>query len=106
MSKYPTLIEVLAVVIVFVIIGIGIWKVVGSPNWRAKTFGGSMTYALPAGEKFVNATWKEGDLWYITRKAKPGETTETYIFQEKSSLGVLQGTVTFVETPVVNKPER
>lgn len=66
-------------------------------NSRAKSFGGKMTVDLPQGEKLIEATWKEGDLWYLTRPRRANETTETYIFREESSFGVMEGTVIFKE---------
>lgn len=68
-----------------------------SANDMAKDYGGSVTYDLPAGKKLINATWKESDLWYLVRDMRPGEEPETYQFIEKSSMGLLEGTVTLVE---------
>lgn len=67
-------------------------------NTRAKNFGGTATETLPAGKKFVNATWKAESLWILTRDAKPGEQPEKYEFTESSSFGVIQGKVIFIET--------
>lgn len=68
-------------------------------NSRARHFGGSMTETLPKGEKLVNVTWKEGgSLWILTKPMKDTDTAETYKFQEKSSWGLVQGSVTIVES--------
>ena len=40
-------------------------------NARVKTFGGTGVINLPAGQKLVNITWKETQVWYLTRKMKP-----------------------------------
>lgn len=66
-------------------------------NQRAKTFGGTMTINLQPGQKLIVATWKEDDLWYLTRPMRDGETAETHQFHEDSSFGVMQGTVIFKE---------
>jgi len=66
-------------------------------NERAKAFGGTMTIDLPPKTKLVNATWKDTQLWYLYRPARPGETPETTTFQEDSSFGVLEGKVIFTE---------
>lgn len=67
-------------------------------NARAKAYGGTMTVDLPENTKFVNATWKDGgQLWYVTRPARPGEPKEVYTFQEKSTFGLVQGKVIFQE---------
>ena len=64
---------------------------------RAKRFGGNATIDVPSGHKLVNATWKESELWYLTRPMREGEAPETVTFRESSRLGLVEGTVTFVE---------
>jgi hypothetical protein len=66
-------------------------------NSRAKQFGGTMTVKLPAGTEFVNASWKNEELWYIYRPRKVGEAPVTTIMQEDSSLGFMEGKVQFIE---------
>jgi hypothetical protein len=62
-------------------------------NQRVKTFGGKATIELPRGQKLINCTWKEGDnFWYLTRPMGPKDSAEVYTFQEKSSLGLVEGT--------------
>lgn len=67
-------------------------------NARSKNFGGTSTHTIPAGNKLVNVTWKENNLWFLTRPMKQGEAPETYEFRESSSLGFVQGNVIIVET--------
>ena len=66
-------------------------------NQRAKSWGGDATLDLPKGEKLVNVTWKESQLWYLTRPMKSEEIAETYVFHESSNYGVMEGTVTITE---------
>lgn len=66
-------------------------------NQRAKNFGGEAKVDLPQGTKFVTATWKEDDLWFAYRMARPGETPEVITLKEQSSFGLLQGKVVFTE---------
>lgn len=66
-------------------------------NTRAKAFGGTATVELPEGKKFVSATWKDQQLWYIYRDGRFGEMPETFILKEKSSFGLVEGEVKFVE---------
>ena len=71
-------------------------------NTVAKHFGGTMTVELEKDQKFVNCSWKSGNntgdsLWLLTRVRKEGELPETYKYSEKSTLGVLEGTVTIIE---------
>ncbi len=67
-------------------------------NERAKAFGGTTSVNLPAKQKLVNATWKESQLWYLTRPMRDGEKAETSTLHEQSSWGVLEGSVIFNES--------
>ena len=61
---------------------VGIIFVLGSctENTRVKNFGGEGIINLPQGRKLVNVTWKDTQLWYITRQMRPDDVVETYIF--------------------------
>lgn len=67
-------------------------------NQRAKSWGGKMTITLEPQQKLVNVTWKNEDMWILTRQMKPDERPETYKFVEKSTFGIMQGEVTIQET--------
>lgn len=73
-----------AVVILFAVFG---------DNWTTRQFGGTMEVDLPEGQKLINVTWKQNDLWILTRDARPGERSENYKFDESSALGIFEGTV-------------
>ena len=62
-----------------------------------REFGGSMTLELPANQKLEEITWKDDNLWYLTRPMHEDEEAETHIFQASSSWGVFEGTVTVIE---------
>jgi hypothetical protein len=65
---------------------------------RAKEWGGTVNISLESNSKLVNATWKESHLWLLTRKVTEADKAETFVFEEKSTWGVLQGKVIIVET--------
>jgi uncharacterized lipoprotein YehR (DUF1307 family) len=68
-------------------------------NERVKNFGGTANLTIPQTEKFVNVTWKETELWVVTKTRTHLDTTyDTYIFKEHSSLGVLEGTYVITES--------
>ncbi len=73
-------------------------------NSKAKNYGGKAELELPVGEKLVNVTWKDEDLWYLTRPMMPTDTACTYTFSEESSWGVWEGTYIIKETkpPMAN----
>ncbi|MCX7735974.1 MAG: hypothetical protein N2319_04615 [Candidatus Kapabacteria bacterium] len=64
---------------------------------RSKTFGGTSTINLDPGKKLVNITWKEDNLWILTRDAKENEKPEKFEFIENSSLGILEGKIIIIE---------
>lgn len=63
----------------------------------AKSFGGTATLDLPVCRKLVNVTWKEDDIWYLTRQMLATDSVESYNLSESSSFGLLQGTVILKE---------
>ena len=67
-------------------------------NARVKAFGGEGTINLPKGRKLVNVTWKDTEVWYLTRPMRNEDVAETYQFQEESSWGMIEGTYNIVET--------
>lgn len=62
-------------------------------NQRAKKWGGNMSYTVQPGEHFVNATWKDSDLWIITQN----DATGVYYMHESSNWGILEGRVTITD---------
>jgi len=67
-------------------------------NSRARNWGGTETIELPKGERLVQATWKETDLWYLTEPMPADYVPQVKLFKESSSLGMMEGTVKFVES--------
>ena len=65
---------------------------------RAKSFGGKSEQEVPKGQKLVNATWKDSNLWILTRPMRDCEVAETYKFSESSAYGMMQGEITFKES--------
>ena len=63
-----------------------------------RSFGGSMTIELPKGQKLEEITWKDADLWYLTRPMREDENAEIHTFQESTEFRVFEGTVTIIET--------
>lgn len=61
-------------------------------NQKAKNYGGKAEITLPVGEKLVMATWKDDDLWYLTRPMVATDSAVSYTFKEESSFGVWEGT--------------
>lgn len=81
-----------------IIIAIAILLTSCTDNQRARQFGGTETIELPKGQRLVNATWKEVDLWILTEPMPDGYVPQTKTFQEKSSMGLVEGTVIFKES--------
>ena len=66
-------------------------------NSIARQWGGDITLELEPNQKLEMITWKDNSLWYLTKKMTEGDIAETYLFQQSSEFGVLEGTVTIVE---------
>ena len=82
-----------------VFLAIGLIALLGSctENSRVKNWGGDGTLTLPKGQKLINVTWKESQIWYLTRPMTPQDSCQIYTFHESSSWGVMEGTYTIIE---------
>lgn len=59
-------------------------------NQRSRSFGGEETILLKPNHDLITATWKQNDLWILTKDT----LTNICYFKEKSSWGILEGTIT------------
>ena len=82
----------------FLAIVMGVMVTSCTENARVKQWGGEGNINLPKGRKLVNVTWKENQVWYLTRPMNSNDVVETYQFQEESSWGVMEGTYNIIET--------
>ena len=57
-----------------------------------REFGGKMEIKLPAGQELMMVTWKENDLFYLTRPMSPD------YMPVSSSFGIMESTVLFIES--------
>ena len=83
---------------VFLVVLSGMLLTSCTENERVKSWGGEGTIKLPKGKKLVNVTWKETQIWYLTRDMDSNDVAETYEFHEESSYGVVEGTYKINET--------
>lgn len=67
-------------------------------NARTRFWGGTETMNLPKGKKLVIATWKDSDLWILTRPMTQLDSAQSYDFNESSSFGVFEGTLHIQES--------
>lgn len=63
-----------------------------------RRYGGNMTVNLEPGERLIEATWKENSVWYLVEPMDSGYKPKTKVFKENSALGIVEGSITFVET--------
>jgi hypothetical protein len=66
-------------------------------NQRAKQWGGNAVIKLDSGQKLLNVTWKDAQIWVLTKPMTTNDVSETYTFKEFSNFGVIEGTVTIME---------
>lgn len=69
-----------------------------STNYAARKLGGTLKVKLDPGQELINATWKETELWYLTKPMSDDYVPQEKIFQEQSQHGLIEGKVIFVET--------
>ena len=62
-----------------------------------RQFGGTTKITLDPGEKLVEATWKEDNLWYLVEPMDSDYVPKTKVFKESSLYGALEGKVIFIE---------
>ena len=68
-------------------------------QYITRQYGGNTTIKLEKGEKLIEATWKgDGDLWYLVEPMDSDYTPKTKVFKESSLFGVMEGSVTFIES--------
>ena len=60
-------------------------------------YGGSMTLELEPDQKLEEITWKDNSLWYLTRPMTERDIAETHTFQQSSTWGIAEGSVTIIE---------
>jgi hypothetical protein len=89
---------VMVVTVIVVVTAVVLFLGRGCQQTVARSFGGTMTVQVDAGQKLVNATWKGDSLWILTRPMEPGEKPTSYVFKEDSAFGVMQGAVKLVES--------
>ena len=84
--------------LILVFFAVSAVTLISCDNWTSRKWGGATTITLPKGEKLVEVTWKENSLWYLTEPMDADYEPKTKTFREDSNLGILEGTVTFVES--------
>jgi len=83
--------------IVLIVLVVGIFYSCVNQQTSARNWGGDMTIILAPGEKLEEITWKDDDLWYLTRPMREDEVPETHTFRADTVFGVFEGTVTIEE---------
>ena len=64
---------------------------------RTRYFGENMEISIDPGWKLMEATWKDEDLWILIEPMEEDYVPKTKVFKEKSSFGLLEGSITFKE---------
>ena len=84
---------IIALLLFVIIRGIG-----GCKQIVARNYGGTVTIKLDPNVKLVNATWKGNEMWLLTKSMQTNDIPENWKFEERSVLGILQGTVNIQES--------
>lgn len=76
-----------------------VFCLVSCEQYVSRELGGNVTIKLQPGEKLVEATWKDdANLWYLVEPMDSDYVPKTKVFKESSLYGVMEGSVTFVES--------
>lgn len=67
-------------------------------NTGTRSFGGSSEIHLEKGQRLLEITWKNSDLWILTEPMDSAYIPKVKKFYEKSDLGILEGTITIYES--------
>ena len=67
-------------------------------NGIARVWGGTLTIKLPKGQKLMEATWKNNSVWYLTEPMDSDYVPTIKTFHEDTNLGMMEGTVVFIES--------
>ena len=62
-----------------------------------KDYGGTTKITLEPNVKLEEITWKDDDLWYLTRPMREDEEAETHYFSQSSNWHVFEGEVIIIE---------
>lgn len=65
-------------------------------NQMARNYGGTEEITLPKNHQLLNVTWKEDDMWVISKDT----ITNICYAHEKSSFGILEGTIVISPEPI------
>lgn len=77
---------------------ITVFCLISCDQYISRNFGGTTTIKLEKGQKLVEATWKESDLWYLVEPMDSDYIPKTKEFIESSTVGVMEGKVIFIES--------
>lgn len=67
-------------------------------QYNTRVFGGNSEIRLENGQKLVEMTWKDANLWILTEPMDSDYVPKTKKFYESSSFGVLEGSITIIES--------
>lgn len=85
--------------IIAILLSVGIYA--GIDNQAVtKTMSGTTTVTLEPNRKLVSLSWKDNNLWVLSRNMKPREAPNVYHYDERSRFGVLEGRVIVIESKV------
>lgn len=82
-----------------IILAIAVLTLTGcTDNMKTRIFGGSQVIELEKGQRLVEMTWKNNDIWILTEPMDSAYKPQTKTFYESSDFGILEGEITIVES--------
>lgn len=83
----------LILVLVFLV---GLALMLTCQQFLSRNWGGTTTITLEPGERLLEATWKDNNLWFLVEPMDDDYIPKTKVFKS-SMYGLLEGKVIFIE---------
>lgn len=88
------------VIIIFIISALIVLARACSQQSITRNWGGEMDMHLEPNRKLVEVTWKNDNIWYLTKPMTDDDIAEVYEFAESDAIGVFEGTLHIYETKI------
>lgn len=90
------------IIIIFIFIVVMLISLIRacSPQGIARNWGGEMDMHLEPNRKLVEVTWKDDNIWYLTKPMNNEDIAETYEFAESDAIGIFEGTLHIYEIKI------
>ena len=76
-----------------------------SQQGMARYWGGETDMYIEPNRKLIEMTWKDDNVWLLTRPMTDEDIADVYEFSESDAIGILEGTLHIYETKIDDEKE-